>query len=512
MMKKPPKTKSIINSYQGEQCRYDDTGHETSRFQAPQILSTHLCLCQRYKVHPLSRTSPAVVRPSIGPMLKYTRSILVLALLAPLTLSSPQGQDFRLLQTDEVVGDYSSHNNLGSSHNNLGSSDGSHEGHDHGSHEGDDHGTSSTSLASSQGDKPWGEVILAALLINLVTLIGLLFLSGRWVASTFFGASLKGSDSKWKLTSNIIPSFATGALLATSLFLIVPESLLLITSDLSGGEDSHAGHGHRFLEEHEEHDDIESAVAWRFGISVLGGFILPVIFSLMFPRYHEQERCEACVENVHENDKELQERLSQDNSSEDKQSQDRTQDFSKEATLDEEEPVAVSTEEKTLKFSPEHPINYPLATSIIVGDFFHNFTDGVFVGTAFLLCDHKVAVTIAAATVYHELAQEIADYFLLTKHCHLHPITALGLNFLGGLSVLLGALLILAVDVSSMATGCILAVGAGVYFYISGVECLPLAMKVQTCLFDKIVGLVSFVLGVVPIGLVLLNHGHCGGH
>ena len=51
------------------------------------------------------------------------------------------------------------------------------------------------------------------------------------------------------------------------------------------GSDSHEGHGHhRYLEgdhnheesdDHEDHVDVDVPVAWRFGASILGGFLLP---------------------------------------------------------------------------------------------------------------------------------------------------------------------------------------------------------------------------------------------
>lgn len=156
-------------------------------------------------------------------------------------------------------------------------------------------------------------------------------------------------------------------------------------------------------------------------------------------------------------------------------------------------------------------INYRLAASLFVGDLLHNFADGIFIGTAFNLCDRSVAIAVAAATVYHELAQELADYFLLTEHCGIPPVKALILNFLCGLSVVFGVILILALDVSNMATGCILAVSAGVYVHVAASECIPRIEKELKTFKDRAVSILCFVIGAVPIGLVLLNHGHCTG-
>ena len=133
-------------------------------------------------------------------------------------------------------------------------------------------------------------------------------------------------------------------------------------------------------------------------------------------------------------------------------------------------PATTPLKSKSSKRKTRRTRRFPLPGGL---EFLHNFTDGVLVGTAFSLCGRQLAIAIALATVYHELAQEVADFFLLTKHCNIRPGMALLLNFVGGLSVLLGALLILTVDISSNATGCILAIGGGVYIYVAVGECLP---------------------------------------
>lgn len=154
-------------------------------------------------------------------------------------------------------------------------------------------------------------------------------------------------------------------------------------------------------------------------------------------------------------------------------------------------------------------IDWQLATSILVGDAFHNFADGVFLGTAFSACSNAVAYAIVAATIYHELAQELADFFILTTHVGFTPWVALGLNFLSGLSIVLGAVLIFAIDITQMATGCILAISAGVYVYISASEIAPRLEKHISGWKDRAVSILCFAFGAIPIGLVLLSHGHC---
>jgi len=154
--------------------------------------------------------------------------------------------------------------------------------------------------------------------------------------------------------------------------------------------------------------------------------------------------------------------------------------------------------------------NYQLIGCIILGDFCHNFCDGIFVGNAFLFCERQVAYAIVAATLYHELAQEFADFCLLTRHCGLRVVPALVLNFVSGLSVMLGAFVILMVDFSNQAMGVTLAVSAGVYIYIAASECLPRVMEhdENKTVTNRMIFMLCFAVGVVPIGLVLINHSH----
>ena len=151
----------------------------------------------------------------------------------------------------------------------------------------------------------------------------------------------------------------------------------------------------------------------------------------------------------------------------------------------------------------------PLVLSILIGDAFHNFCDGVFIGIAFLLCGTSVALTIMAVTLYHELAQEIADYFLLTTHAGLTPKIALVLNFAAGCSVMFGGLIVLATDLSDMSIGVLLALSTGVYLHIAAVECLPRVNELVSSTKDRILLLIMFSVGAIPIGLTLLNHTHC---
>jgi zinc transporter ZupT len=298
----------------------------------------------------------------------------------------------------------------------------------------------------------------------------------------------------------MIPSFACGALLATTVFLLIPEALVL----LSGGHEEEHEDEHRFLEGEEEEEG-EGEATWKFGISVLAGYFIPFIFSGFFPHSHVPEDVLDCpAELVHAipveivAEKKIDEESSEDDV-EDLVSKDvKGSNDSKRTDVDKEEQFAYET-------APD----YRLAASILAGDFFHNFADGVFIGSAFLLCDRNLAIIVTATTVFHELSQELADYFLLTNQCHFPTWKALAFNFVSGFSVMLGVIVIFSTEVSNTAIGVILAMSAGVYFYVALTECAPRVNQYLTSTRRRACSFLFWVLGAVPIGLVLLNHAHC---
>ena len=367
-------------------------------------------------------------------------------------------------------------------------------------------------------DKPWGTVIGAALCVQMITLVGVL--ASGMVAAYNKTRMSRGKASAFAFIHEfLVPSFASGALLATAVFLLVPEALVLINGyghtdsheehDEHGNEtDAHAEeeegeHDHdrwlRRLEE-EEHDDHGDSNTWKFGAALLGGFLLPVVIHALFPT-PKANGSEEKEEEVKEGTKHTSFAVDAAEAPADETSKE----------LNKTEPSDDGEDESTSADK-----DWGLATSLLVGDFFHNFTDGVFLGTAFLLCGNSVGWTIVATTIYHELAQEIADYALLTHRCGLSMFQALSLNFLSGFSVVIGALIVLATDVSDNAKGVILAISAGVYFYIGGVCCIPRIQEMSKSAKETLLFILFFACGAIPIGLVLLNHEHCedehGGH
>ena len=357
-----------------------------------------------------------------------------------------------------------------------------HSGHDHGDEDHDDHSDS----------KPWGLVILSTLLINLVTLSGVAFVIPAYYKKIRHGEEISFEQKEDSKTLNIVvPAFASGALISTILFLVLPEAIMMVNNSIvaenkAAGYDPHAGHDHRFLEGDEDADadaaagELEVGTIWRIGTCILAGFILHLFLGLLF----------NSTKKADSEDPEGEEQFESEN----------VEDPKKNSEIDTDDDTFGST---------SSPIDTTFCITIFVGDAFHNFCDGIFVGVAFMLCDNTTAWTITSVTLYHEIAQEIADFFMLTRHGGLSVKTALLLNFLAGLSVVLGGIVVLLVDVSDMTIGIILGFTSGVYFHIGGTECMARANSYIASNKDRLIALASFVLGSVPIGLTLLNHQHC---
>ena len=119
---------------------------------------------------------------------------------------------------------------------------------------------------------------------------------------------------------------------------------------------------------------------------------------------------------------------------------------------------------------------------------------------------------VALASIFHELAQEIADFLVLTGPAgNLPVVQALALNFASGLGCVLGGVVVCAAGtVRSENVGLLLAVGGGIYMYIACTECAPRFLAHAGGSPKLSLGaVVAFGLGAVAIGLVMLDHEHC---
>ncbi len=108
----------------------------------------------------------------------------------------------------------------------------------------------------------------------------------------------------------------------------------------------------------------------------------------------------------------------------------------------------------------------------LVGDFFHNFIDGMIVAGSYLVSIH-LGITTTIAVIFHEIPQEIGDFGVLL-YSGLTKYKALFYNFLSALSAFIGAILILIVGSSiPNLTMFLLPFTAGGFIYIAATDLIP---------------------------------------
>jgi zinc and cadmium transporter len=144
---------------------------------------------------------------------------------------------------------------------------------------------------------------------------------------------------------------------------------------------------------------------------------------------------------------------------------------------------------------------------ILVGDGLHNFIDGVAIGASFLASPALgVATTLAIAV--HEVPQEIADYGILVSGGFARR-TALLLNFLSGLTAVVGAALCFVAEGFVLThLAWFMAATAGMFIYIAGSDLIPELHHAR--LRANWMATIPFLVGVLLMGLlrVAMPHAH----
>ena len=137
---------------------------------------------------------------------------------------------------------------------------------------------------------------------------------------------------------------------------------------------------------------------------------------------------------------------------------------------------------------------------IVVGDAFHNFTDGVIIATAFM-ADMRLGVVTSIAIVAHEIPQEIGDFIVLL-HSGYTRARALLLNAVSGLSTIAGALLAyFALQPMKDLLPDILAVACAGMIYVAVADLIP-GLHKRTRLSETAAQAALIALGVFTIWVI----------
>ena len=111
-------------------------------------------------------------------------------------------------------------------------------------------------------------------------------------------------------------------------------------------------------------------------------------------------------------------------------------------------------------------------STILIADTLHNFADGIIIAIAFLT-DINLGIATTIAVLFHELPQEIADFFVLINK-GMTKTKALSLNFAVSLTTPIGAVLAFVfVSEIEWLIGPLLGLAAGNFLYIAASDLIP---------------------------------------
>lgn len=138
----------------------------------------------------------------------------------------------------------------------------------------------------------------------------------------------------------------------------------------------------------------------------------------------------------------------------------------------------------------------PVTYMILIADGVHNFIGGLAIAGSFMVSIHTGVVTWIACAL-HEIPQELGDFGILI-HGGFRKHTALLLNFISALTVVLGGLTAYFISLSVDATF-LLPFAAGNFIYIASSDLIPEVKHGERLM----VGLLHFLMFLLGVGLLL---------
>jgi len=149
---------------------------------------------------------------------------------------------------------------------------------------------------------------------------------------------------------------------------------------------------------------------------------------------------------------------------------------------------------------------------VLVGDTIHNFIDGIALAVAYAI-NPSLGLITALSTFLHEVPHEIGDFSILLK-AGFSKGKVLLINVLSALVTLLGVILVSYISPSETVIGSLLAMTAGIFFYLGVVDFLPHAFDSEhrTSLPSKLMGVTAVLAGALIMATTLLAVPHSHEH
>lgn len=148
--------------------------------------------------------------------------------------------------------------------------------------------------------------------------------------------------------------------------------------------------------------------------------------------------------------------------------------------------------------------------TILIGDGFHNFADGILIAAAFLV-DPYVGVVTALAIALHEIPQEIGDYIVLLN-AGFSKLRALAYNVISSFLAILGGLVgYFFLDRAQSFIPYVLVLASSSFIYIAVSDLMP-QMHRRPKLRETIEQIILIGLGILLIVVVSDFSHHFEGH
>jgi len=142
----------------------------------------------------------------------------------------------------------------------------------------------------------------------------------------------------------------------------------------------------------------------------------------------------------------------------------------------------------------------------LIGDGLHNFLDGVIIMVAFLT-GYVNGLVVSLAVLFHELPQEVGDFGILL-YGGFTKKKALGFNFLSAMIAMLGGLFaFILVESLEIFKFFFLAFSGGGFLYLASTELMPELLK-QKKLKKSVVQSIVFICGILLIISLVLFLPH----
>jgi zinc and cadmium transporter len=149
----------------------------------------------------------------------------------------------------------------------------------------------------------------------------------------------------------------------------------------------------------------------------------------------------------------------------------------------------------------EHP--HPFSYIILFGDSLHNFIDGTIIAASFLIST-PIGIATTIAVIFHEIPHEIGNFGSLIYGGFTRK-KAILYNFFSALFAILGAIIVLAVNVEINIAQFLIPFAAGGFVYVAGTDLIPELHK-HNDTSHGIWQVLTFILGIaIMFGLLSIG-------